>query len=474
MIDAGDQVVRNVRFILIGQRGEAKELKFSLQYKVSGSNATFYKDKIYTVTIGTSPLSLTIDAPSTVTSGEGFTTTVSVKLNSTEVLKNVMLRAEYPYGYSVTEAAPAAFADNNVWSLGDLSPGSIKKISIRGRLAGENQDQRTFRFYAGVAEGSGPAANFRNIILSAQETVRVERPSLDLDVAFNGEAGSTYVAPAGQGINAVVRFQNNLPEKLINPKLSVRLTGSGLDKASVIAYENGFYNSATSRIDWDLGNAQDAAELSPGDSGSASFRFASLADLTGKSKDITLEFSLSGTAGARPVTVTETRTVKVASQVTLASSIVYSTGAFINKGPIPPKAEEETTYTVRWSVGNTQNELTGTKVTARLGSAVKWLGAKSTASESIAYDEGTNTVTWDLGALASGTGFSLPGREVSFQVGITPSVSQVGTVPMLVNNIALSGFETVAGKTITVNAQPLTTNMPSDPTFIQGDGIVGK
>src|SRR6185295_4185684 len=103
-----------------------------------------------------------------VTSGESFTTSVSVKLNSTDVLKNVMLRAEYPYGYSVDSAAPAAFSENNIWALGDLSPGVTKKIDIKGRLQGENQDERTFRFYIGVAEGENPAANFKTIILSNQ------------------------------------------------------------------------------------------------------------------------------------------------------------------------------------------------------------------------------------------------------------------------------------------------------------------
>ncbi|MBX4206579.1 hypothetical protein KW784_02215 [Candidatus Parcubacteria bacterium] len=219
-LGSGREAVRNVSFLLIGQTGESKELKFSVQYKVSGSNATFYKDKVYDVMIGSSPLSLTIEAPKSVTSGEPFTATATIVLNSTEVLKNVMLKAEYPYGYTPDQAAPAAFADNNVWSLGDLSPGATKKVRITGRLTGENRDERTFRFFIGAAEGSAPSANFKNVLLSNQATVAVERPSVDLKIAFNGENSATYVAPAGQSVNGSVSFQNNMADKLARASTS--------------------------------------------------------------------------------------------------------------------------------------------------------------------------------------------------------------------------------------------------------------
>lgn len=477
-LKAGDEAVRNVSFLLIGQRGEAKELKFSVQYKVAGSNAIFYKDKVYELTIGDSPLSLEIESPVTVTSGESFPLSVTVKQNSTEVLKNVMLKAEYPYGYAAGSASPTAFAENNIWALGDLAPGATKKITITGRLTGENQDERTFRFYVGSAEGGAPAANFKNILLTDQKTVTLERPSVDLYISFNGERPpETYVAPAGQGINTTVVLQNNLPEKLLNPRLEARFESAGLDEASITASNGGFYNSALDRLVWDFGEAGSVNELVPGATKTVSFRFASKTDsLSGRNRDIGIVFVVTGTpvGSKQAISVSEARTVKVASQVTLNTKTLHSTGLFQNTGPIPPKAEKETTYTAVLSAGNTQTELTDAKVTARLGSAVKWKGSKSKNPENISYDEGSNTVTWNLGTLAAGTGFSTALREVQFQIGFTPSLSQVGTTPTLVSSISFSAYDPVAGKTVTLPAQSLTTNMPFDPAFIQGDGIVVK
>ena len=477
VMKAGHEVERTLKFVLIGQTGEQKELKFSVQYRVAGSNATFYKDKTYDITIGNSPLSLSIAAPTSVTSGNAFTTTVSVTLNSTDVLKNVMLRGEYPYGYTETDSNPDAFADNNVWALGDLAPGATKKVTINGTLTGENGDERTFRFYAGAAEGDSPSANFTNVILSSQKTIAVARPSLGLGIAFNNENTQSYVAPAGQTVNVAVKFQNNLAETLVNPKLVVALSGSSLDPTSVAAFNSGFYDSTGNRLTWNILNGQNVAQLAPGDNNTVSFRLASLKALpAGRGSDITLAFTLSGSpvSGGTPVSVTETRTIKIASQVNLSAKALYSTGPFRNTGPIPPKAGATTTYSVVWTLGNTQNDITGAKVTARLGSAVTWLLAKSAQSENISYDATTNTVTWNVGTLASGMGFTQALREVDFQVSLTPSISQVGIAPTLVSGIVFTGMDTATQQNVTLSTPGLTTATPNDPAFIQGDDIVVK
>lgn len=477
VVKAGDEVPRNVRLIVLGATGEVKEIKLSVEYKVKGSNATFYKDKIYQITIGDSPLSLSIESPEKVTSGEIFTTTLNVTLNSTEILRNVALRGEYPYGYSVVSSEPDAIAEDNVWALGDLSPGSSKKIVLRGRLVGENRDERTFRFYVGVSDNGSISPNFKTVILSGQETVAIERPSVGLSVSFNGENLQTYIAPAAQPVSGSIRFQNNLPEKLLNPRLEVRLSGAALNQNSVIPQNGGAFNVSNSRINWNIANALGLPELSPGEAGSVSFSFASLPEtLVGNNPEIDLQFILTGTpvGTSQPITISETRTVKIASQVSLSSRAVRSLGSFVNTGPIPPKVGQETTYSVIWSVGNTQSDINDAKVTARLGSQVKWVGSKSVEIEEVSYDDKTNTVTWNLGRLASGTGFSSPLREIVFQIVLIPTNAQVGSTPTLVSAIMFSGTETLRSQQVSVSSPNLTTRLSSDPAFIQGDDVVQK
>ncbi len=475
VIGAGDEVVKSIPLVLLGTSGETKEFKFSIEYKVKGSNATFYKDKVYNVTIGNSPITLTVDTPKQVQSGEGFTTTVSIGLNATEVLRNVMLRGEYPYGFGVDNTSPSALADNNVWTLGDLSPGAVKKITIRGRLVGEDQDERTFRFYAGVADNDSVSPTFKTVVVSEQQTVAIEKPSFGMSVVFNNENVPTYIAPAEQPITTSVRFQNNLEQKILNPRLEVRINGNAVNKAAIASQNGG--TVAGNRVTWDLTNISGQHELAPGENNTVAFAFASLPqNMIGLNSEIGLEFILSGTpvSGENDIVVSEKRTVKIASQVTLASQVTHTVGAFTNTGPIPPKVGQETSYAIAWSLRNTQSDISNAKVTAKLGPGVKWVRASSIASEEIGYDQKTNTITWNLETLSTGSGFSAPTREVSFQVILTPTAAQVGSSPTLVNSMIFTGYNSTTGSTVNLSSPSLTTKMPQDPAFIQGDDIVVK
>lgn len=479
-IAAGAETTRNVRAVLLGSIGDVKEFKFSVEYKVKGSNATFYKDKLFEVVIGNAPVTVSVESPRSVTSGEEFETNVLITLNSPGVLKDVVLKVEYPYGYQAGVAVPATALDNNIWMLGDLSPGDQKKVVIRGRLSGENEEERTFRFYVGVSDAGGASRNLRIALASMLNTVAISRPAVGLTIAFNGENALNYVAPAGRTVSTSVRFQNNLPDKLLNPRLEARLSGSALDKSSVTAASSGFYDSLNSKIVWEISDSEGKRELVPGADGRISFSFASLPleSLVGSNSDITLSFVLSGAplgaSGQRPISVSESRMVKIASQVNLTAKALRSLGPFTNRGPIPPKAERETTYTIALSVGNTQGDITPASVTARLGPGVTWIGASSAASEDISYNEAANTVTWDLGTLTALSGFSSASREADFQIALTPSTSQIGTVPTLALGIIFIGKDLTTGVEVRASNPPLSTRLSSDPTFIQGDETVIK
>lgn len=478
VIEAGSEIVYNLEAVLLGPVGEAKDIKFSIEYQVEGSNATFYKDKVYSLIIGDIPLVLEVTAPSSVVSGESFETLVSVTLKASEILKNVVLKAEYPYGYNVTASEPSGVADDNFWLLGDLLPETKKTITITGRLTGEDKDERTLRFYVGVGDGSEP--NLDVAIVSTLKTLSIERPFIGLDVLFNGEDRSLYLAPAGKVVPVSLSFNNNLPEKLLNPKLEVTLSGQALDKTSVSTGGTGFYDPSSSKVTWNLSDTSGRAELPPGSGGQVSLRFASLPkeSLGDGSNDIAMKIVISGalasSPGQRNVVVTETRTVRISSQLDFEARSLYSLGPFANHGPIPPKAGKETTYTVVWSINNTQSAMADAKVTASLGDGVGWLGASSFQSENISYEPESNLITWELGVLSGVSEPLSASREVAFQVSVTPLDGQIGLAPTLVANISFSGRDTATGKFVTVEKPPLTTLLANDPVFIQGDDIVVK
>lgn len=474
VIPAGGEAIRNVSMTLLGSTGEVKTIKFSIEYKVKGSNALFYKDKIFEVLIGETPITLDVDSASSVTSGESFNTLVSVTLNSQEILRDVVLKAEYPHGYSEISSDPGSLSEG-IWSLGDMTPGDEKKVSIRGRLLGEDREERTFRFYVGVSDQRSSTKDLRIPITSLLNTIEILRPSLGLSAFFNNNNVSTYLVPAARPVTSTLKFQNNMPDKLLNPRLEVRFSGSALDPASVAVSSDGSYDQSNSRIIWDLRNLQGNTELLPGQGGEVSFQFASLGQesISGSQRDIDLDISLSGVSiiGQAPIVVNESRTVRVSSEVSLSAKALRSTGPFSNHGPIPPRAEEETTYTIVLSLGNTRGNMSEARVTTKLGQGVEWIRPTS-GGENITYDSASGNLAWDIGILPSGTGFSSSPRELKFQVSLTPAPSQIGTVPTLLSAISFTGRDISTGETSVVNHPTLTTRLTNDPAFIQGDDIV--
>ncbi len=478
-ISSGKDFVQTQKAVFFGQKGEIQDIKISIEYKVKGSNATFDKQKIYETVIGVSPLDITIKKPSSITSGTPFTTTITVQANSKSVLKNVVVRGEYPYGFSALSTTPSAIsANNNSWALGDLAVGDKKTITIKGVLVGEDQAERTFRFYAGVGGTSDPE-KFGATLAAVSQTVSLNRPAIGLSININGDESNPYIAPVGSSVTANIKYQNNLPNTLLNAQVKVILSGVSLDKFSVSPINGGFYNSSDNSIVWDRSNFPSLGSMEPGDNDSLSFSFASLSSLpiNTKNPEISFKVSITGVASGNnssdTVTSSDSRSVRIASQTTLSSRSVYSRGVFKNTGPIPPKAEKQTTYTLILGLRNTQNDVDNPIVTATLGPNVKWVGA-ATSTENISYDSLNNVVTWTLDKLSAGTGFSTPIREAYIQVALTPSIGQIGSTPTLLNNISFSGTDTFTDKTITITNPPLTTLISTDSNFVQGDGIVVK
>src|ERR1035437_553128 len=71
-IASGGEYNYVAKAIILGQKADIKEVKVSIDYGVKGSNATFTKEKLYDVSIGATPVTMTVDEPPTVVSGDTF------------------------------------------------------------------------------------------------------------------------------------------------------------------------------------------------------------------------------------------------------------------------------------------------------------------------------------------------------------------------------------------------------------------
>jgi len=103
---------------------------------------------------------------------------------------------------------------------------------------------------------------------------------------------------------------------------------------------------------------------------------------------------------------------------------------------------------------------------------VRWLGVSSPQSEDISFNQVGGEIVWDIGSVEAGKGVSLSAREVSFQVALLPSLSQVNSEPILVKNISIEGEDSFTDTVIKYSVRDLTTRISTDPFFSIGKGDV--
>lgn len=479
-ISAHGEARKTFKSVLFGEKETIQEIKITLEYRVQGSSAVFFKDKKYEIAIKSSPVIVTISNPNEVNSNQSIEFTVDLASNSAELLKNVLFQVEYPFGFSFEKADPPPTLDNNIWSIGDLPSTGKRTIRIKGILQGQNEEERTFRFSTGIADQKQDM-KLGAIFSLLQETIRIKRPFVGVDVTLSGDNSSEYVAVPGERVQANIVWQNNLPNQLLDTKVEVRFNGQALDKSTVSTSGDGFYRSIDNVIVWDKNTDNTLRSLEPGESGAVGFSFSPLASFSSGSvsQDIDVSVTVSGSQvgeSGKPelVSTTINKTVKLASSANMSARVVRSIGAFENSGPIPPRADMPTTYTVVWTATNSLNTLSQTRVTAKLPPYVTWQNLSHPDLEKVSFDTQTNEVVWNIGDLRAGTGGSLSPRQVAFQVSLLPSLTQVGSAPVLVYEARLVGTDRFTGKNIQVTSSAVTTRFTTDPAFVNGDEMVAK
>lgn len=475
-IAPGQQIKLTASAVFYGGEGATQSIKASLEYSVAGSNAVFVKTGESPVTIGSSPVSVSIEAPQEAISGQPFTMKVTVQSNSATQVDSVLVQAQYPFGFSVQSATPRAESGSTLWRLGSMAPGAVQIISVTGTVDGQDGDQRVFRFSTGT--NKDPTAGKIEVpFLSVPVTLTVQRPFITASLAVEGKTGTKVSAPAGRALQGSVIWQNNLSNSVSDVQIKLTLSGPVLDRNSIQS-ANGFYQSSDNSITWTSAQDPSLAQVPPGGNGTLSFSFGTLPPGTGgvvyTNPVVTLSVNVGAVRsgqGSVPEQVTSAASMQVtlSSAVALLSQALHFTGAFQNTGPMPPRSDAQTSYTIQWTVKNSSNTVAGAVVSTVLPPYTTFVAAAP--GSAITYDTGSRTVRWDIGDLGAGVGYSTAARTGSFQVSLTPSDSQIGQAPQLTGATALSGTDRFAQVQVSATAEGPSTTL-TEAGFAQGMDIV--
>ncbi len=160
-------------------------------------------------------------------------------------------------------------------------------------------------------------------------------------------------------------------------------------------------------------------------------------------------------------TKSNTSPIKLGTFINLgAESHYYSPeGDQIGRGPLPPKVGKETKYWALLALTNGTAEASNVTVSATLAPGVTWTSKSSvTRGREPVYNPSTRTITWNVS--------SVPASEtvgIDFELSITPTESQRGSIPVLLTNIRASAVDSVTNKNLTASAGSLNASLVTDP-----------
>ena len=454
--------------VLYGEQGISHQIKATLSYKLAGSSAVFQKEQTFSVMISSSPFALTVDAPPAVGAEQSFTLNVRNVFSGDKPIDNAVVRVEYPNGFVFQSATPAPLAGNNVWALGDLEKGTERTIAIRGKIAAEEGDEKSFRVYVGARESETDnriAVSYN----SALHAVTVAQPFITGTIAVNSKSTDIIALSTGDDrATGTVSWANTGPSVLTNTSLTLSITGESMD-ANTVSVKDGYYNPLEQTITWTPESSPELLSIAPGARGDLTFSFIPKRTST---SDIALALSVMSTFPDREYTQStltniDQKIVRFASRLQFASRAFYSIGSIKNTGPFPPRAEQETTYTIAWTIRPTDNPLAGVRATAVLPPGVSWSGTIMPQNEPVTYLPENRTVTWNSGPLSKATA-TAQSKTVYFQVKVRPTKTQIGLEVPLLGETSIAATDTVANVPITLVRSPLSTKLDTDPVYTPG------
>lgn len=479
------------RAVILGAAGMQGVVNIELQYRLQGSSILHSHKVAHAVLIASDALTLSVEGQKEAIAGQSMQFDIRITSNAATILNNVVLNAQYPFGFSKTQSVPTAQpgerSDSDLWEIGVLRPGESRTVSLIGTLDGQAGDERTLVFEVGTRASqtlyTDATKVSEHVLARYDHMLRIHKPFLAATLTFGSASVENAVAYAGERLPVTVRWYNNLTEPISDATIAVTLGGTALNKAGVNAGDNGFYRSVDSLILWDSKTTGgELAYIPPGASGEYRFDITPLPQsYLEQIEKPTLTFKVNA-AGNRlsearvPEVIRESTeyTVKIGSDATLVAEGLLESNPFGSNGPRPPKVEYETTYAIAWQVTNTTSDLENASVTAQLPPYVRWVGLSSPLSEQLTYNKIDNTITWQLGDVVAGTGVrgNTP-RKVTFALGLVPSASQIGISPLIIQNQQLRAVDAYTGASVSWDASDLTTDLSLyDAAFDPGNAAV--
>ncbi|MDD2753214.1 MAG: hypothetical protein PHT44_01215 [Candidatus Portnoybacteria bacterium] len=460
---------------VLGDKDSQQKFTAKLNYRPSNISSDFSNSKEFASTIISVPLVLSFILPDRIVSGQTMNFSLRYLNTSDAAFNDAKLKIEYPEGFIFDSALPSPSDGNNAWSLAEIGSREEGNIIIKGTIAGNEGESKVFKAQIGTQKSDAEFVVYSQTLASPQ----ISTSPLFVEQSLVGAQNNN--ADIGQDLTYKIKYRNTTNVAIGPVFITVKIDSKAMDPSGVNA-KNGFFSSSDNTITWNSSSLPALEQLAAGAEGELEFslkvknvlpinKFSDknfTISTTVKIDSFNIPLALSGTqlAGQNQLVV------KINSRLVLAMKGFYADQLILNSGPLPPKVGQKTTYTVYWQVLNVSNELASVAVEAYLPSYTSWEGKIYPANEDIKYDASSGKIIWQIGKLSAGTGFVYPVKQIAFQVGFTPSISQVDDSAVVVQQAKATGDDSFTNVQISASDNALKSDMPDDPTITLEKGKI--
>jgi hypothetical protein len=464
--------VRNIpiKIALFGEENTQKTIEATVEYRVTGSNSMFYKEAApLRLNISSSQLVLRVENLEKVSSGQLVDVVLTAVSNASVPLRDILVTASYPNGFSFESSSPDPVYGQNVWRIDELLPEGSTSIKLNGIVSGLKEETFRINFEVGP---SNPDNQYMvgAILAEVGSDFIIEQPFIDVAVLINNEEDNDIILPAGETVSVDVDVTNTLDETVYDMTVEVVPKGNALDENSIRS-SSGFYDSNNGTVRWEVANNASFDRVLPGDSRNLIFNVVPGPNLTTSSFDMVVNVyarRVDESSAQETLIGSVLSQVKYSSNVAVDSQVGRNVGRFVDIGPIPPVVGEVTTYSITLVAEAGANDMANTIVETSLPLYVDWRDDYD-ADGVVIYNSVAKTLKWDIGAIASGQR-----KDFTFQVGIKPSTSQLDVPVVLLNTQYIRANDNFTNALLQDSAAAVTTELSTEMGFPEDNGNVQR
>jgi len=435
----------------IAPAGTVSDISGVLQYTPNRISARYETQARSTTTIMSSPLTIDIKAPQEIVSGNLLDASIVIKNSSKDELTNIKMILDIPKTFSLYDIKPSPIRGNTVL-INSIKPQGEYIITMRGTIKAQMGTAQPFHIEVGTQEGDS------EYILYAQAdyTPRIIGSPIIVKQIIESDVENNVVK-AGQNLRYHITFTNNGSVPLRDAIVVTNFDTNVLDFSKLELDGKGDFDEENKRIIWKASDVNALKLLKPQESGNINFTVPVLENLPVKTKNdhhfsvTTVTYidseDIPSALRENKTVLSNVLTLKVAAKVLLNSQIKYEQGAN------PLKVGEKTVFSVNLELDNINNDIDKTVVHIPLPTYMHFEGSDS---QKIKYNERTNEIIWNVGAIEHGVGVLSEKIKETFDTSIIPSVDQVDSAPILIKEQTLTADDLFTQTQVKVIVAPVT------------------